>query len=336
MCSLFQLCTWIVISSLFPFCGALAGEPLKKPTLITLEDGPISGLIEFPSRAVGQTFFIPYSTPQDLDQLRAESPKIVVYFLHGFMLDEGADYFDPLSRSRMEDQGNAVTGMIGSQYITNSKELAAALDIVIIHVNGGSCVYRNAIDPEEPQFETHIIEELMPYVEATFGTIANRQGRGLVGLSMGALGAAYYGLKYEGLFGAVSCRGGKYGLADRGAAQKADFPQLLEDWGYHWPRVFGEAIDYATYAQQAPILMVDNLKGIRPALRIDNGANDYPDLRKSTRQFHQKLLTLDIPHLYRETPDGHTWAPHILQGIVWATHTLRDQTSLEGLKRQNP
>ncbi len=43
------------------------------------------------------------------------------------------------------------------------------------------------------------------------------------------MGAAYYGIKYADLFGAVACRGGKYGLADRDAAQESDFPQALRD-----------------------------------------------------------------------------------------------------------
>ena len=52
--------------------------------------------------------------------------------------------------------------------------------------------------------ETAVIEDLIPHVDETLPTIAAREGRALVGFSMGGYGAARYGLAYPDLFAAAT------------------------------------------------------------------------------------------------------------------------------------
>lgn len=52
--------------------------------------------------------------------------------------------------------------------------------------------------------ETAVIDDLIPHIDQTLATIPERDGRALVGFSMGGFGAARYGLAYPGLFAAAT------------------------------------------------------------------------------------------------------------------------------------
>ncbi len=56
--------------------------------------------------------------------------------------------------------------------------------------------------------EPILINELLPHIDATYRTIATREGRIIEGFSMGGYGTARSGLKYPQLFGAVSILAG--------------------------------------------------------------------------------------------------------------------------------
>lgn len=53
-------------------------------------------------------------------------------------------------------------------------------------------------------FETAVMADLIPHVDATYRTIARRDGRGLAGYSMGGYGALRFALTYPDVFGAVA------------------------------------------------------------------------------------------------------------------------------------
>ncbi|MBO3753903.1 MAG: prolyl oligopeptidase family serine peptidase [Candidatus Brockarchaeota archaeon] len=52
--------------------------------------------------------------------------------------------------------------------------------------------------------EQVIIKNLIPHIDATYRTIARKEGRGIEGHSMGGFGALHLGLKHPNLFGAIS------------------------------------------------------------------------------------------------------------------------------------
>jgi S-formylglutathione hydrolase FrmB len=58
------------------------------------------------------------------------------------------------------------------------------------------------VDTLEP-FETAVISELIPYIDANYSTITDRSGRAVAGYSMGGFGALRYALVYPELFGAA-------------------------------------------------------------------------------------------------------------------------------------
>ncbi len=62
------------------------------------------------------------------------------------------------------------------------------------------------------RYETHVIEELVPFIDARFRTLAGRGHRGVVGKSSGGYGALVYGMKHPDVFGAVGCHSGDVGF----------------------------------------------------------------------------------------------------------------------------
>lgn len=52
--------------------------------------------------------------------------------------------------------------------------------------------------------EQVIIRNLIPHIDATYRTIARKEGRGIEGHSMGGFGALHLGLKFPNLFGTIS------------------------------------------------------------------------------------------------------------------------------------
>lgn len=57
--------------------------------------------------------------------------------------------------------------------------------------------YVNNYTNPKMQWENYIIEDLIPYVDGHYRTVALREGRAIAGLSMGGYGAMFLGLKHH-------------------------------------------------------------------------------------------------------------------------------------------
>ena len=76
--------------------------------------------------------------------------------------------------------------------------------MIVVYVNGMiRSSYVDSADGKTP-VETVTIKELIPHVDATYRTIATRDGRMIEGFSMGGSGAAKWGFKHTDLFGSIS------------------------------------------------------------------------------------------------------------------------------------
>ncbi|HEY6196111.1 MAG TPA: alpha/beta hydrolase-fold protein [Candidatus Eisenbacteria bacterium] len=58
------------------------------------------------------------------------------------------------------------------------------------------------------RYETHLIEELVPWTDRTFRTLAAREHRGIAGKSSGGFGALRLGMRHPDVFGALACHSG--------------------------------------------------------------------------------------------------------------------------------
>jgi endo-1,4-beta-xylanase len=75
-------------------------------------------------------------------------------------------------------------------------EEAKTPPMLIVFVNGvRDSFYCDTVDGKVP-VESVIIKDLIPHIDATYRTIARRDGRIVEGFSMGGFGAAHLGFKY--------------------------------------------------------------------------------------------------------------------------------------------
>ena len=58
------------------------------------------------------------------------------------------------------------------------------------------------------RYETHLVKELVPWVDAHYRTLAAREHRGIAGKSSGGFGAMRLGMLHADLFGALACHSG--------------------------------------------------------------------------------------------------------------------------------
>jgi enterochelin esterase-like enzyme len=93
--------------------------------------------------------------------------------------------------------------------------------MIVVYVNG--MIRSGYVDSADGKYpvETVTLKELIPHIDATYRTIATREGRAIEGFSMGGGGTAKWGFKYPELFGTVSILAGALFNREQ-MAQKAD------------------------------------------------------------------------------------------------------------------
>jgi enterochelin esterase-like enzyme len=140
--------------------------------------------------------------------------------------------------------------------------------------------------------ETVVVKELVPYIDATYHTIASREGRLIEGFSMGGYGAARLGFKYHDIFGAVSMLGSgplqpELIKTPRMAPEQRE--ALLQD-------VYGDDMEY--FVAVSPRKMAEENAGVlqknNTIIRIVIG--DMDETYKDNQEFHEYLNRLNIPH----------------------------------------
>ena len=167
--------------------------------------------------------------------------------------------------------------------------------MIIVLVNGlASSLFNDSSDGQRP-VESVIIKDLIPHVDATYRTIADRTGRGVEGFSMGGYGAAHLGFKFPKLFGAVS------NLA--GAVLDVDFFATYQN-GRILNHVFSG--DREAFRRNHPFTLAENnadaIRG-KTLVRIVVGDQDTGrGTLDANRKFHQLLEQLRIQHSYTEVP----------------------------------
>jgi len=158
--------------------------------------------------------------------------------------------------------------------------------------NGMYCDWKDGTVLVERVF----IDDLIPHIDASYRTIASREGRIIEGFSMGGYGAGRLGFAYPGLFRAVSMLGAgpvqrDFTYAPRGERLRE---QLLAE-------VYGGDLGY--FRQVSPWrLAEENAAEIRrtQSVRIAIGGDDTT--LPANKLLHEHLEALGIPHEYTVVP----------------------------------
>jgi S-formylglutathione hydrolase FrmB len=165
--------------------------------------------------------------------------------------------------------------------------------LIVAMPDGGRSFYCNWPNGVE-RAEDHILETVA-LVDRTFRTIPERRARAIGGLSMGGYGALKLALKHPHLFCSVAAHSGALDL-------KAHMrtPERPRDLDTPYPHGLPASDDCFALARR-----LARSRGLRPAIRIDCGVDDF--LLDQNRRCHAHLDRLGIAHEYEEFPGGHSW-----------------------------
>jgi len=236
--------------------------------------------LQIASKAMNKNYNAAVVTPNSYAKSKSNFP--VLYLLHGAY----GHFNDWLKKTPNK---NAV------------KDLSDQYNIIIVMPEGETfSFYIDSPVNQESQFETYITQEVIQKIDATYRTIANKNGRVITGLSMGGHGALYLSSKHPELFCAAGSMSGavdlNYMLTPEGIERtKTLFGPILGD----------EVLSPAAYKRYAVMDKIDAIKENKLPLYIDCGVDDF--LIENNRELHRRLVYNKIPHEYTERPGAHTW-----------------------------
>ena len=185
--------------------------------------------------------------------------------------------------------------------------------IVLMPAGGANSFYSNWLDG--PQWETHILDELVPWVEATYRAVGTREGRAVAGLSMGGFGSMSYAARHPDRFVSAAAFSGGVAIADLGIAE-ATALQLL---GLGDDRRWGPFVTHeANWRGHNPTDLVGNLRWTALRLTSGNGVacpGDRPEAGvieagtwSMTVGFSTRAGLAGVPHSVELRPCGtHEW-----------------------------
>jgi S-formylglutathione hydrolase FrmB len=174
--------------------------------------------------------------------------------------------------------------------------------IIVTPSVGPSSYYFDSPILDSVQYDTYITSELIPEIDNKYRTLAQKESRGITGLSMGGHGSLTLSAKHPDLFAVAGSMSGVMNIdtqmwevgEDLKTARASGFKLMLGEIDYNFP-----------YSNNTAVGLVNQMKANGIPLIIDCGTEDF--LIHTNRQIHQLLLANNTPHEYTERPGAHTW-----------------------------
>jgi S-formylglutathione hydrolase FrmB len=206
----------------------------------------------------------------------------VLYLLHGALNGEEA----------WTEQGDA-------------EAITAGLPLIVVMPDsgqgGGYTDWFNGGAGGPPQWERYHVDELIPFVDARYRTVARRGGRAIAGLSMGGFGAMSYAARHPDLFVAAAAFSGAVDTNNPlDIAVTGDAP-------------FGpRATQEIRWRARNPWDLAENLRGLRLVVRTGDGepVGDVVEtvVHQMNLAFHERLQRFGISHTWDDYGAGtHSW-----------------------------
>jgi esterase/lipase superfamily enzyme len=179
-------------------------------------------------------------------------------------------------------------------------------------------------------YETYVIEQLIPLIDSHFRTIANRSARAVMGESMGGYGAMMFAAHHPDMFAAAASLSGAVDSnppADGAALSASSTADGAPPDAIYGPRVTQEA----RWHGHNPVDLAANLRDVNLQLRsadgnLDPAIGETPadaewcliesGIHTANIDLHQQLLSLHIPHLWKDYGAGCHTVPNFEREIA--------------------
>lgn len=164
------------------------------------------------------------------------------------------------------------------------------------------------------KYDDYVARDLVARIDSTYRTIARREGRATMGLSMGGYGATTLALRYPDVFAAAASHSGVLAPAlpaDTVPWANGAKVRALDAWygrvGASVRLAFGR--DSVSWTARDPVRLLDRLLargGPVPALLADVGTDDkYAPM---SRAWRDACVARGVPLAYDERPGQHAWS----------------------------
>lgn len=235
------------------------------------------------SPSMKKTLKTAISFPSGYENEQSRYP--VVYLLHG-----GSGAFSDWHQKVTE---NGIVNQMADQHKV----------LIVTPGVGPASYYYDSPLLDTVRYETYMIQELIPFIDKNYRTLAQKESRAITGLSMGGHGAITLAAKHPTLFIAAGSMSGvmnidtdlwKVGEDFRSLRKKGQI-EMLGPINYQGP----------LFNPYTAVGLVDQLKNQKVSLIIDCGVDDF--LIETNRQMHSLLMEKKVAHEYIERPGAHTW-----------------------------
>lgn len=178
------------------------------------------------------------------------------------------------------------------KYMPEIVELANTSKFIFVCPDGGtrSWYIDSPVDPDS-QYESFIIDDVLPAIEGSYAVISDRDARFISGVSMGGHGALYLAIRNKHLFSACGSMIGGMDLC-------------------YEPDRFGIDLilgDYATYADRwkanSCMTLVEGLENKELSILFDSSPDDF--FYAANVKLSEKLWAMGIEHTFSVRRGGH-------------------------------
>lgn len=199
----------------------------------------------------------------------------VVYLLNGF------------NGSNIEWEARNIDAVLDKVVEDNGLE-----ESIVVFPDGGSGWY---VDTSAGNYRTMIVDEIVPLVDRSYRTIADRDHRGISGVSMGGQGAFTLGLKNPAVFSSIASHMGALSLSP----------------------LVGTAAEQAANAGLRPLTLVAGMTAAelnQHRYYFDGGDSDDYRFGVAAQQMSTALAAKGVRHDYQLGPGRHDdayWIPKL-------------------------
>lgn len=172
--------------------------------------------------------------------------------------------------------------------------LASHYDMIFVLPDGRDSWYWDAPADPKLKMESFFVEELVPYIDKNYRTIADAKHRAITGLSMGGHGSLWLGMRHSDIWGSAGSMSGGVNI---------NKPKWAKSWKMA-QRLGSQAQYPQRWKDHTVITLVKNLKPGQLNITFDCGVDDF--FIGVNRELHEEMLKYKIPHDYSERPGKHS------------------------------
>lgn len=233
----------------------------------------------FDSKSLGAPVTYVAYLPADYETSKTSYP--VIYALHGMFENSGF-----LERRGLTPQ------------IDELVKSGTAPNAIIVTVDGGNNLFVNS---SKGKYQDMVTKDLVEYIDKNYRTIAKREGRALLGVSMGGYGALNIAFSHPDVFGVVATHSAMLLTEIPTIEAGARGGQMRAFTG-----VFGEPVDPAVWTADDPLELAKTVDAKKvPALYFDCGGQDRYGLFKGNEALHTILDGRKIANDFSISPGDH-------------------------------